>query len=335
MVDIYPFRHGGVTQSTYFDTLTAVREAALRYDKPYWLYVQAFSDDDRRVPSESDMRMQVYSALACGYTGFSYFTYDGYDNSIVTIDGVPTQVFPRVFVVNSEVSRLGQALRFMRSTDVRFIPGRAGNPTPAGLTNWSAGAGADPHILSIDIDGDAAGEDGMIGFFTDDRGNRFFMLVNLHHGAGESPAGTSLNFHVEFDAAVTELLRLSRETGEEEVVYLNDHALDIVLPGGTGELFGYWHFPLSGPGDANLDGIVDDDDLSLLLANWTGVGGEGKTWAQGDFTGNGAVSDSDLSLLLANWTGRAPVAAIPEPAGLSLLAVATLILRTRRLRTAW
>ena len=80
----------------------------------------------------------------------------------------------------------------------------------------------------------------------------------------------------------------------------------------------------AGPGDANLDGVVNDDDLSLLLANWTGVGGEGRNWGQGNFDRNGAVSDADLSLLLANWTGQ-PAAAIPEPVGLSLLTVAGLV----------
>ena len=77
-------------------------------------------------------------------------------------------------------------------------------------------------------------------------------------------------------------------------------------------------------GDANRDGSVDDNDLSLLLANWTGVGGKGKDWGQGDFDGNGAVTDSDLSLLLANWTATVPV---PEPTTLSLLAIGAMMLR--------
>ena len=51
------------------------------------------------------------------------------------------------------------------------------------------------------------------------------------------------------------------------------------------------------PGDANLSGTVNDNDLSLLLANW----GTGTTWGQGDFNGSSTVNDNDLSLLLANW----------------------------------
>ncbi len=57
-------------------------------------------------------------------------------------------------------------------------------------------------------------------------------------------------------------------------------------------------------GDANLNGYVDDDDLSLLLANWL----IGRKWRVGNFIDNDpsnvTVNDDDLSLLLANWTGR-------------------------------
>ena len=72
------------------------------------------------------------------------------------------------------------------------------------------------------------------------------------------------------------------------------------------------------PGDANLDGSVDDDDLSLLLASW----GQDVTneadggWGNGEFSGTPPVNDDDLSLLLANWTGSA---AVPEPAAVGLV----------------
>ena len=65
-------------------------------------------------------------------------------------------------------------------------------------------------------------------------------------------------------------------------------------------------------GDANEDGVVDDADLSLLLANW----GQNVGWELGDFDGDNVVTDADLSLLLANWTGSILV---PEPASALIL----------------
>ncbi len=74
--------------------------------------------------------------------------------------------------------------------------------------------------------------------------------------------------------------------------------------------------------------LVDDDDLSLLLANW-GIGDE---WGEGDFNGSNTVDDDDLSLLLANWGAGHPPAgeAIPEPSTLLLLGLGAVILRRKR-----
>ncbi len=84
-------------------------------------------------------------------------------------------------------------------------------------------------------------------------------------------------------------------------------------------------------GDADLDGDVDDDDLSRLLANW----GLQTEWTHGEFSGPAPVDDDDLSLLLANWTGTIyPPGGegVPEPAtmGLLVLGGAGLFFRGRR-----
>ena len=79
------------------------------------------------------------------------------------------------------------------------------------------------------------------------------------------------------------------------------------------------------PGDADKDGDVDDDDLSLLLANW----GQEVTCTKGEFSGEPPVNDDDLSLLLANWTGPL-VSAVPEPMTLMLLIPAAALIRRRK-----
>ena len=96
---------------------------------------------------------------------------------------------------------------------------------------------------------------------------------------------------------------------------------DISIPPG-----GEYQPPDCNPGDADDDGDVDDDDLSLLLANW---GSETATCAQGEFSETPPVNDDDLSLLLANWTGALP-AAVPEPATLVLLIPAAVLIRRGR-----
>ena len=83
-------------------------------------------------------------------------------------------------------------------------------------------------------------------------------------------------------------------------------------------------------GDIDSSGSVDDDDLSLLLANWN----SGNTWATGDLNASGNVDDDDLSLLLANWgAGSSPAPeVVPEPTMLSLLAIGACLPLLRRRR---
>ncbi len=97
------------------------------------------------------------------------------------------------------------------------------------------------------------------------------------------------------------------------------------------------------PGDANLDGRVDINDLTIVLGHY---GQTGLTWTQGAFTGDGTVDINDLTIVLANYgatVGGAAagtgLAAVPEPAAAILLvalvpAMAWAIGRRRRGRAA-
>ena len=84
------------------------------------------------------------------------------------------------------------------------------------------------------------------------------------------------------------------------------------------------------PGDANLDTLVDDDDLSLLLANW----GMDAEWGGGNFNADHVVNDDDLSYILANWTAGEPPAGgfVPEPTTAALLTCAAAMWSGRRRR---
>ena len=79
------------------------------------------------------------------------------------------------------------------------------------------------------------------------------------------------------------------------------------------------------PGDANGDGRVDINDLTIVLANF---GQTGMTWSQGDFTGDGTVDVNDLTIVLSNFgygVNAAAPSAVPEPSALALLALALLV----------
>jgi len=56
-------------------------------------------------------------------------------------------------------------------------------------------------------------------------------------------------------------------------------------------------------GDQNLDGRVDTRDITTAFIHFTGAGGTGMTWADGDTDGNGDVSTKDLVTAIINFTG--------------------------------
>jgi hypothetical protein len=241
MFDIYPFGAGDGHSGAYFPNLEIVRRTGLKYGVPYWVFVQAYErESTRRLPSESDLRMQLFSSLAYGFTGISYFTYDvAFERGLVELNAEPSPLYEPAARANREVANLGRALRFLTSTGVGYVSGRqendgqaVENPLPSGTTHWREVKARPPEIRDVG----AEGRDALIGFFEDDDGRRYFMLVNLSHGAGKSAAECAQTVRITFAPEVQAVTRLSRETGRPEELAVRDRTLALKLPGGTGEL---------------------------------------------------------------------------------------------------
>ena len=67
--------------------------------------------------------------------------------------------------------------------------------------------------------------------------------------------------------------------------------------------------------DANLDGVVNDDDVTIVGASYA-PGVAGASWAVGDFDYNGFVDDDDVTLLGVLYDpGAPPLAAAAGSAG--------------------
>ena len=87
------------------------------------------------------------------------------------------------------------------------------------------------------------------------------------------------------------------------------------------------------PGDANLDGKVDINDLTIVLSHYGQS--TGMSWSTGDFIGDGTVNINDLTIVLANYNRtarRAALAAVPEPGTWALLAAGLVALSARAWR---
>jgi len=83
------------------------------------------------------------------------------------------------------------------------------------------------------------------------------------------------------------------------------------------------------PGDANLSGVVDLADLSVLAFNWEATGAG---WLDGDFDDDGDVDLADLSAMAFHWSDSVWTPPVPEPATMALLALPAPAALTRRRR---
>ena len=79
------------------------------------------------------------------------------------------------------------------------------------------------------------------------------------------------------------------------------------------------------PGDANFDGQVDINDLTIVLSNFGKTAGA--SWTTGDFVGDGRVDINDLTIVLSHFgqslgsSVAGNVSAVPEPSVLLLTAI--------------
>ena len=84
------------------------------------------------------------------------------------------------------------------------------------------------------------------------------------------------------------------------------------------------------PGDADRDGAVEFEDAWTLLEHYKS-GEDQLAWTDGDFNLDGVVDELDYDLLLANWNLPSDPPAVPEPISmLTVLAGAGVLLRRRQ-----
>ena len=255
MVSPYPFteppegHEADYLHKRYFRTLAGIRRAGRKASRPYWIFAQSFAMDGyRRFPSESDLRMLAFCPLAYGFTGIAYFMYGPGNFRLALLKNknghTPTHLYYDAVRLNEEILNVGECLRYLISTDVKFVAGRhvqgdhlVRNRVPWGLENFTGGIGTAKAVRRIRVEGYGPNKNALVGFFKGRSDATYFMVVNLNHGKGLRARQTSAELTVWFDPSVKTVGRLSRETGEADVLSVNNGRLKISLPGGTGDLF--------------------------------------------------------------------------------------------------
>jgi hypothetical protein len=122
--DHYAFHRDSVHREVCFENLRVVREHAMRAGLDFWQIVLSSQLFNWPELSEADMRWQVWTTLAYGARGISYYVYSAIDgtmphwNAIVDQYGYPTERYPVMRRINKGVAALGPHLMKLRSLGV-------------------------------------------------------------------------------------------------------------------------------------------------------------------------------------------------------------------------
>jgi hypothetical protein len=118
--DHYQFFKAG-DQDQYFLNLALVRQAAQQSGLPFLHIVQACSwTPPVRVPNGDEMRYLVYTTLAYGAQGISYYVYccAGHTGGIALPDGKPTPLYHTLKSLNREYVAIAREIQPLRSLGI-------------------------------------------------------------------------------------------------------------------------------------------------------------------------------------------------------------------------
>jgi len=125
--DHYHFSVNG-DGSQYFLNLEMIRQTALDAGVPFMNIVQACTwTPSMRIPTGDELRWLVYTSLAYGAQGISYYVYShpNHEGAMATADGTPTPLYHVAKDLNSEFAVIAsqlQPLQFLGAYHLGMLP---------------------------------------------------------------------------------------------------------------------------------------------------------------------------------------------------------------------
>lgn len=167
--DHYALMDDGSLRASYFANLETVRATAFRRRIPFWNIVLSNAHFNYAEPSDAGLRFQLFTTLAYGGRGISYFTYiapttGNYRLAPIDQFGNKTPTWHMLRNVNLQLHCLGPVYLKLRSANVFHHPNVPEGCGGIQTSRW----------LKKNIKGD----DLLIGEFDGPGGQPFVMVVN-------------------------------------------------------------------------------------------------------------------------------------------------------------
>lgn len=194
--DHYQFTNSG-DNPDYFLNLALVREKALASGLPFlnivqassWVPGSAASPQAPRVPDGDEVRYLVYTTLAYGARGISYYVYGypAHEGGMVLPDGTPTPLFHAVKTLNREFAAIARELAPLKPLDARHAgmlpPGTIALPEAAPF-RFDPPVSDEPYRAGDRVRGLLIGRFGPAGAEAGD--GTHVLVVNLDYRAGRA-----------------------------------------------------------------------------------------------------------------------------------------------------
>ena len=178
--DHYHFTANG-DGSQYFLNLAMIRQTALDARVPFLNIVQACSwTPSMRIPIGDELRWLVYTSLAYGAQGISYYVYShpNHNGAMATADGVPTPLYYVAKDLNHEFAVIAKQLQPLQSLGVYHLgmlpPGTLPLPDKAAFT-------LDPALPVMDDAPPQPVKGMLLGYFGKVDSPSHVLVVNLDY----------------------------------------------------------------------------------------------------------------------------------------------------------
>jgi len=179
--DHYHFTSANGDGSQYFLNLAMIRQTALDAKVPFLNIVQACSwTPSMRIPTGDELRWLVYTSLAYGAQGISYYVYSHPDHNgaMALADGTPTPLYHTAKDLNREFSAIAKQLQPLQSIGVYHLgmlpPGTLPLPNKAAFK-------IDPPLPVMDYTPPKPVEGLLLGYFGEADSPSHVLVVNLDY----------------------------------------------------------------------------------------------------------------------------------------------------------
>lgn len=227
MFDCYPFglEEGSMDRSTFYTNIRAVHDVALENGVRSGTYIQAVRQTVAyRRPTASEMRYEMYSALAFGFKQLSFFTWftpvnrsEPFEDGIISPDGVPNEHYETVKTLNNEILNIGTTLVKCEALEVYLN----GNDT------WGQ-----PSIpTDFFVQPQNKSQSYTLSFMKHKESGRNYLMVVNNDFTNASEVDLTL------DASINALYEVSREDGALLPTPVEDGRLHLELEAGDAVLF--------------------------------------------------------------------------------------------------